>query len=273
MALLDKVIWQIEAHLDEDLTLHILSDRCAASPEHMARVFRQGAGLSIMAYIRARRLSEAAKRIAAQEADILTIALEAGYGSHEAFTRAFANYLGVLPSTVRKARSTDTLSLMEPLEMKKDMIVEIDPPEIRERDGFRVVGMSLRSNVENTAAIPPLWQEFTQKEADVPGAKLGTAYGVCHSADEAGNFTYMAAIEATGDMEGMEVVKIPGGKYAVFTHRGHISDFPKMVYTVWNKGLPDAGLEPTMEPDFELYDDRFDPKTGRGEVELWIPIS
>ena len=68
------------------------------------------------------------------------------------------------------------------------------------------------------------------------------------------------------------MLDIPAGTYAVFTHRGHISDLPKMVYTAWNKGLPDAGLEPTMAPDFEVYDERFDPKTGRGVVELWLPV-
>lgn len=272
MALLDKAIWQIETHLSKEMSLHGLADQCAASPEHMARVFRHATGMSIMAYLRARRLSQAAKRIAQGDDDILSVALDAGYGSHEAFTRAFARYLGVLPSTVRKARSVETLALMEPLKMQKDMIIEIDAPEIRVRDGFRVVGMSLRSSVETISAIPPLWQDFSAREAEVPGAVLGTAYGVCHDADEAGTFTYMAAIEATGPMEGMDMLDIPAGKYAVFTHRGHISDFLKLVYTAWNKGLSDAGLTPTMAPDFEVYDQRFDPKTGRGEVELYIPI-
>lgn len=206
MAILDKVLWQIETHLNEEMSLHVFSERCATSPEHMARVFRRGAGLTITAYLRARRLSEAAKRIAAQEENILTIALEAGYGSHEAFTRAFASYLGLLPSTVRKARSIETLSLMEPLEMKKEMIVEIDAPELRERDAFRVVGMSLKCSHDNIADIPGLWLEFTQKEADVPNAKLGMAYGVSHSSDAAGNFTYMAAVEETDGMAGFDVL-------------------------------------------------------------------
>ena len=80
-------------------------------------------------------------------------------------------------------------------------------------------------------------------------------------------------IEALPKTQGMDFVDIPASRYAVFTHSGHISDFPKTVYTIWNKYLPDAGLEPAGTPDFELYDRRFDPDTGRGDVEIWIPIS
>ena len=68
-------------------------------------------------------------------------------------------------------------------------------------------------------------------------------------------------------------VAIPAGRYAVFTHRGHISDIRRTWYTIWNKALPDAGLTARQAPDFELYDRRFDPETGRGEVEIWVPVA
>ena len=70
----------------------------------------------------------------------------------------------------------------------------------------------------------------------------------------------------------MERVDLPSQLYAVFTHTGHISDLPKTVYTIWNKVLPESGLEAAKAPDFEKYDHRFDGQTGRGEVEVWIPI-
>lgn len=76
-----------------------------------------------MTYLRARRLSAAAEALATGGEDILTIALDVQYSSHEAFTRAFASYFGLLPSTVRTARSTQSLDLMEPLKMKKSQLV------------------------------------------------------------------------------------------------------------------------------------------------------
>ncbi|KJF71315.1 AraC family transcriptional regulator [Agrobacterium arsenijevicii] len=272
MPALDKLIWQIETDLHKNLTLTALSDRCAISTHHMCRLFQLATGLSIMSYVRARRLSEAAKTIVRYDADILTVALGAGYGSHEAFTRAFANYFNILPSIVRKARSTSSLDLMEPFKMKKDMFVEVQAPEIRYRDAFMVVGLSTPCSLENNGSIPALWQAFNARENEVEAAVSGAAYGVCSVADDAGNCTYLAGLKALKKTPGMDYVEVPAQSYAVFAHNGHISDLPKTVYTIWNKTLPDAGFKTAHSPDFEMYDRRFDPQTGRGMVEIWIPV-
>lgn len=275
MSLAERLIWQIERQLYDQLSIRLLSERCAASPYHMARVFRSATGLSPMTYVRARRLTEAAKRLAGGKDDILTVALDAQFGSHEAFTRAFTRYFGVPPRSVRQARTTADLKLMEPLKMKKDLIVNVAKPEIRERDGFRVVGMGIQSSVENTSAIPPLWQAFSRRYTELGDAIHNPSYGVCCDGDENGNFRYLAGHEAGSDIavpDGMEEVMIPRARYAVFTHDGHISDIAKTIYTIWNKALSDEGLEPAETPDFELYDQRFDAATGRGIVEIWIPV-
>ncbi len=276
MALADKVIWQIEMMLNTPFTLEHLADRCGVSAYHMARSFRAATGYSPMTYLRARRLSVAAEQLATGERDILSAALDAHYASHEAFTRAFASYFGVLPSSVRKARSTRNLVLMEPLEMKKELIVDVAAPDIRERAAFRAIGMSAWCSFEDISGIPSLWEAINAREAEVPEAKPGAAYGICCDADGSGRFRYVAGVEAAKGVEvpsGMDDVVVPGGRYAVFTHSGHVSDLPKTVYTIWNKALPDAGLEPRPAPDFELYDRRFDPETGRGTVEIWIPVA
>ena len=135
--------------------------------------------------------------------------------------------------------------------------------------------MGLDCTFEDNAGIPSVWQQFVRREGEIENADLGAGYGLCCNADEAGRFRYVAAVgvRGTGDVpDGMEAVDVPAQRYAVFTHSGHISDIKKTVYTVWNKALPDAGLTPARSPDFELYDKRFDPETGRGIVEIWIPV-
>jgi AraC family transcriptional regulator len=73
---------------------------------HLSRAFAMTTGQSLSGYIRARRLSEAAKAIAAGVPNLLDVALEAGYGSHEAFTRAFRQYFGITPDELRAQVST-----------------------------------------------------------------------------------------------------------------------------------------------------------------------
>lgn len=270
MPLINKLIWHIEGHLDDPLTLCLLAERCAVSRHHMCRAFQQATGLSIMAYVRARRLSRAAQVLAGGEADILTVALDAGYGSHEAFTRAFVAYLGTLPRTVKQTRDLSNLKLMEPLEMDKTMIVDVAKPEMREHGAFRVVGLGTDVMGLEISAIPGLWQTFAARYHAL-GA-TGVTYGVSQPIGES-DFRYLAGMEWDGVPEGMEAIDIPAARYAVFTHRGHVGELPKTIYSIWNKALPDNRLEPAMTPDFERYDTRFDAVTGRGEVEVWIPLA
>ena len=275
MSLIDRIIWQIEMRLHQPVSLESLADACAVSPYHMARSFRQVTGMSPMTYLRARRLSVAAIQMISGDDDILHLALDAQYTSHAAFTRAFTRYFGVPPQSIRKARSLNHVKLMEPLKMQQDMIVDVAAPEIKTRDAFRVIGLAAKTSFGNNSPIPPLWQALNSRLDEFDSDQVDAAYGVCCDADGNGNFRYVAGVAGrTNDAmpKNMDDVKIPGGRYAVFTHKGHIADFPKTVYTVWNKALPDAGLEPRPAPEFELYDQRFDVASGRGIVELWIPI-
>lgn len=274
MSLVAKIVWQVEMRLHQPVSLNDLAGHCAVSPYHMVRVFRAATGLAPMSYLRARRLSWAATALAAGSDDILTIAMEVQYGSHAAFTRAFAGCFGVTPRAVRQARSTCNLTLMEPFRMDKEKLVDVAAPEIRTTDGFDVAGVGARCTFENNAAIPGLWQQFNAREAELTNTPQA-AYGVCYDADDAGNFRYVAGTTVTADTtvpDDMQRVRIPAGRYAVFTHRGHIADLPKTVYTIWNKALPDSGYRLREAPDFERYDQRFDVATGRGEVEIWMPV-
>lgn len=275
MPITSRAIWHIEFRIDQALSLNILSDLCAVSPYHLSRTFRSATGLSPMVYLRARRLSIAAHRLAAGDEDILTVAIDAHYSSHEAFTRAFASCFGVLPSTVRRVRSTRNLNLQEPIEMDKSRFVDVAAPELKDSSAFDVVGLGTQCTFENTGAIPSLWQAFNERGEEVDAATDAAAYGVCHSVDDQGRFSYVAGLETRQDAgipKGMERISIPAGRYAVFTHKSHISEIGNTVYTIWNKSLPDLGLNHRMAPDFERYDSRFDPKTGRGDVEIWIPV-
>ena len=157
--------------------------------------------------------------------------------------------------------------------MNKDMIVDVAQPELQDCKAFRVVGLSAACNFEDVSGIPGLWQAFNERINEVEGRSGEVTFGVCYDADEAGNFRYLAGAKSDAAARGMDLVEVPAGRYAVFTHKGHVSDLPKTVYTIWNKCLPDLGLTPTGAPDFERYDSRFDPTTGFGSVEVWIPVS
>src|SRR5665811_2254537 len=103
-----KALWFIESHLADELTLDGIAAIGGISRFHMVRAFAAATGLSVMRYVRTRRLTEAARALAGGAPDILTLALDADYGSHEAFTRAFRDPFGVPPEAARAAASLAT---------------------------------------------------------------------------------------------------------------------------------------------------------------------
>ena len=93
-----KALWFIEGQFGGEVSLDELSMVAGIYRHHFAHVFAGATGQSAMRYMRGRRLSEAARVLANGGADILTVALDFGYGSHEAFTRAFRDQFGVTPN-------------------------------------------------------------------------------------------------------------------------------------------------------------------------------
>jgi AraC family transcriptional regulator len=270
-----KALWYIESHLGQALTLDEISGVAGISRFHMVRAFAAATGFSVMRYVRARRLSEAAHALAAGAPDILALALDADYGSHEAFTRAFRDHFGVTPEAVRAATCLDHLKLQEPILMDSTATDLLNPPRFETSKPLLVAGVGDRFSHENGAGIPGLWQRFHQTVAQLPSRVGPVAYGVCCNGDDAGNFDYIAGVEVTdfSDLprEFMRV-RIPEQKYAVFTHREHISTIRRTVNTIWNHWLPASGFHVADAPNFERYDDRFDPNTGNGGLEIWVPI-
>src|SRR5947199_9528367 len=123
-----KALWFIESHLASALTLDEVAAIAGVSRFHIVRAFASATGWSVMRYVRARRLSEAARALANGAPDILSVALDADYGSHEAFTRAFRDHFGVTPESVRENAQVDTFQLLEPITMDSTVIDNLQAP-------------------------------------------------------------------------------------------------------------------------------------------------
>jgi AraC family transcriptional regulator len=81
MSIADQALWVIERNSNRSLTLNAIAAACGVSRSHLANAFGAATGQSVMRYLRARRLSEAARVLAAGAPDILAVALDAGYNT------------------------------------------------------------------------------------------------------------------------------------------------------------------------------------------------
>ncbi len=270
-----KALWYIESHFAQEITLEDVANIAGVSRCHMSRVFGIATGQSITRYVRSRRLTEAARSLANGAPDILTVALDWGYASHEAFTRAFRDQFGLTPEMLRAQGNLKNIELMEPIKMDETLLTNLDPPRFVNGKTLLIGGLSERYSSETSAAIPAQWQRFSPHLGHIPGQVGRTAYGVLCNGDDAGNTEYICGVEVSDFSRlpsELSRLRIPEQKYAVFFHRDHISMIRRTWFTILNKWLPESELEASDGPEFELYGENFDPVTGKGGVEIWIPI-
>jgi AraC family transcriptional regulator len=125
--------------------------------------------------------------------------------------------------------------------------------------------------------IPKLWHRFGPRIESIAGRVDGEAYGVLPKLMRAdAPIAYMAGVpmlaSATIAPE-YAVLKIPARRYAVFAHDGHIAMLRDTVGRAVIGWLPTSNKQIDGEPEMlEFYGPSYDPATGRGQIEIWLPI-
>jgi AraC family transcriptional regulator len=167
-----KALWFMESRFRGEVSLDELSMVAGISRYHFAHVFAKATGQSAMRYMRGRRLTEAARMLANGGNDILTVALDFGYGSHEAFTRAFGDQFGVTPESVRARRHLDNVNLVEAIKMDDDLITILEPPRIEQGRLLLIAGLGGKYSLHTHQNIPALWQRLQPQSRQRPWASF-----------------------------------------------------------------------------------------------------
>jgi AraC family transcriptional regulator len=283
MESVQKALWFMESRFRGEVSLDELAQTAGISRYHFAHVFAAATGQSPMRYLRGRRLSEAARVLTNGGPDMLSVALDFGYGSHEAFTRAFRDQFGVTPESVRAQRHLDNVNLVEAIKMDDALTMALAPPRIEQGRLLLIAGLGGKYSLDTHQNIPALWQRLQPHLGNVPGqvfagggGKGGRTFGVCHNMDDDGSFDYLAGVEVSGFSSDLPAefarLRIPAQRYAIFTHREHVSTIHSVGMTIWTKWLPASGYEAVDAPFFEYYGEEFDGRTGMGGFQVWIPI-
>ncbi len=272
MKIAHQAVWTVESRLRESLSLESVAAGLGVSAFHLARAFSASHGMSLMRYVRRRRLAEAAQALVNSNARVIDIAMEAGYGSQEAFTRAFVSEFATPPQTFRNQPQRPVKGL-EAILMEPDSTIVLQPPRIVSLDALRLIGLARRYNEQTSAQIPDQWAKFN--ELNVAPSAAEPAYGVCYNTDVDGNMDYLCGVEVPsfeGVPENRDRLTVPAQTYAVFAHQGHVSEIRRVWQAIWNQGLVDAKLTTSQGPEIEKYPPEFDPETGNGGFEIWIPV-
>jgi AraC family transcriptional regulator len=264
-----RVLVHVQRHLDADLRLDDLARLASFSPYHFHRVFRGMLGESVGEHVRRLRLERAAARLKHGDRSVTSIAFEAGYGSHEAFTRAFKAMSGRSPSDFRaRNRTLDWLAR--------------SPTGVHYREGgepsdFEPLppgGESMQVKIESFGPMRVAFvrhvgpYEECKSAWDTLCTKLGREgrlggdvrfLGMCHDDPEVTppeRIRYDACVTVDDDFEPegpIGVQTIPAAEYAVTTHFGPYEKLNETYAELFGRWLPRSGRALRALPSLELY--------------------
>lgn len=290
-ALIQRVIDHIEGHLFEDLALSDLARLVGFSDFHFHRVFQAMTGITVMDYIRKRRLICAATKVSCTDDKLIDIALDCGFGTPETFIRAFRRLYGMTPGEYRKR------GIRPPEYPKASPLQRQYSPylggirmnyQIVTKPAFDVIGYFINTTNnegENNREIPAFWKRYMEEEKGktlYDQAASTAEYGICGPSNlDTGEFQYIIGVEAKPDAvvpEGAGRFHYEEQTYAVFTTpRVPLEQFTDSIQATWgvifSEWFPHSGYEHSGAADFEYYDERcWSDRNELVEMDIYIPV-
>ncbi|APH60511.1 AraC family transcriptional regulator [Granulibacter bethesdensis] len=281
---MQRVLDYIDHHLDDELSVEILSNVAAFSKYHFHRQFTALFGLSVHNYIQLSRLKRASFRLAYRNAERITnIALDAGYDAPDAFARAFRKQFGQSPSTFRTDPDwQQLLETFEPLDQARSRCIQlrftIEDITIRETDPIPVAIMTHRGN---PATIGATIQRFIAwRKATGLTPRISPTFNIFHSdphttSPEEYRLDLCVGANRRSDANGENIEQgiIPGGRCAVLRITGQSDNLEQAAAYLYRVWLPISNETPG---DFPLYCQRItlfpDVAEHQAVTDLFLPL-
>lgn len=283
---LNQAMEHIERHLDESLDVVELARIATTSEYHLRRMFSALAGMPLSEYIRRRRLTVAGAEVLTGGETLLEIAVRYGYGSGEAFARAFRAMHGVGPG---EARRTGAALVSQPRLTFRLTVEGSSSMQYRVvgRPAFTIAGFKARvplvhsgPNQAITDFVRGLDKQALEQLGRLSDQEPHGIVAVCDDLDpsraEGTELDYYQAVvtatSAPADAPvGITTLPVPPGSWAVFTTSGPapqaIQELWRDVFTEWFPSNPYRS-----RPGPEILRTDLSVDGTQADAELWLPV-
>ena len=271
----------IEEHLDEEIDLAEVARRACCTSYHFSRTFSFLAGLSLTEYIRRRRMTLAATELQGGRVRVIDLAVKYGYGSADAFRRAFTAVHGVTPSASQNAslKAYPRLRFQLAIQGGEEMNYRIE-----NQGAFRVIGFHQRVSLLYEGVNPEIaamWQglemeAITRLKALSDTTPNGLIQATTNFHEDRGEGSSVdhyigvaSTLECPSEFEGLEVA---AGEWAVFPTEG---PFPQTMQQIWarvfTEWFPSSGYQHAGGPEL-VWSEHRDITLPNFRNEIWIPV-
>lgn len=252
-----RVYLRLNQMLDQPLDLQDLAQTANFSLYHFHRIYRALTGENVAETHRRLRLERAAGQIAHSKRSITDIALEAGYETSQAFTRAFRMQFDCSPNVYRKHSQSHRVFpqypylpvTMEHISMNINIV---------ERPLTVVYGLRHKGPYKDlTPVFAKVWQLTIERELTAQArAGLGIYYSdPLITRPEECLADICVEFEGTlpVDMSPLQKIEIAAGRYACYRHIGPYKALEQVYATIYSQWLPASGYDAADKPPFEIY--------------------
>jgi AraC family transcriptional regulator len=276
-------VWkQIEEHLEKEIGLNQIAFLTGYSDWHFHRFFKSVQKENIKTYIKRLRLEKAAYELKISNFPILEIGMEAGFSSHEAFTKAFKRVIGITPSEFRKKHqikmkdlSLSQLSLPSGLtkhSFQKKTISPFSILFIRHLGSYQLLPGPIPNSKEmiqlktlfskwDLLEFHHKWIGISQDDPDVT-CKDNIRFDL--------GFTISEKFPSPPDGFGKQT--IPGGNYLQIRYTGDYENLPMIYDWILNQYCIVSKLKLKNNPPWECYLNPFEPIPEKRITDIYIPL-
>ena len=257
----------------------VIAKAAGTSEAEIQKAFYALTGISIVEYVRRRRLTLAGFELQKREKSVLEIALAYGYTSPDSFTRAFRQLHGITPSAVKKGgcllkaygRITFVLTIKG---------VNAMHYKILKKEEIHIIGFKKWFSTENDGQmqeIPKMWDSVTEEMKQRITALSNNAgvVGLCADMYDGGFDYWIGCMSDAECPEDLEEITIPASSWAVFEIIGPMRPLPNAMQDIWKRiyaeWLPNSVYEHAMLPEIEYYS-AGDMMADDYRSEIWIPV-
>lgn len=253
-ARIERVQTYIANHLDDDLDFDRLAEVAAMSPYHWHRIYRSICGETATQTVRRMRMHRAAVELIRSSTDLTGIAKRAGYGSVEAFSRAFGAAYGEPPASYRRRATVPDVSSPQWRQGGQTYPVRIENKPVyrllsaRHDGDYMLVGQAFEKVVAYAFAngllfgAPQMVGIYHKDPGSTDVSELRTDAGVI--------------LDNGPDIPaetGLGYVTTPGGRQAILTFKGPYVELSRAYDWLFGQWLPDSGEEADDFPVAEYY--------------------
>lgn len=285
IAWLNRLVDLVEVNLTEELDVVRLAASLGTTEYHLRRMFSSLAGMPLSEYVRRRRMTVAAAEVVSGSGDLLGIAVRYGYGSAEAFGRAFQSVHGVSPGRARRDggpfRTQPRLRFRLTVEGASPMDVRIVS-----RPAFRFAGYATRVPLVHHGVNAVIQQHVTSLSPQEhlrlkglgdaePHGLLAVSTDIDPDRREGTELTYLHGVAVTDAVEvpdDLDLIPVEAGVWAVFRAAG---PYPDTLQEVWastaTEWFPSNPWRLRPGPEVVAVLDRADDFSV-ATVELWLPV-